>query len=184
MIVTADHECAGAAIIGASTVTDAVRQTKTGTDLQKVVGQYDAASFPRYTIEADGYPATTDVDYRMLIGYGANGDRYEDWRTNAQPVHDTQQPFDAQAPLSDYPAVNTGDSQVASLGRPVRDQAGGYLITGQLNGVSAAHTATDVPLSAYGRGASLFGGVIDNTDVFFNIVQAAVGGVRPKANDD
>ena len=149
-----------------------------------MVGQYEAAKFPRYTIDADGYPATTDVDYKMLIGYGANADRYEDWRTNAQPVHDTQQPFDGKAPLSGYPALNSGDSQVASLGRPVRDQAGGYLITGQLHGVSAAHTATDVPLSAFGRGASLFGGVIDNTDVFFSFVQAAVGGVRPMVDDD
>ncbi len=185
VIVTADHECSGAAIIGASTVTDAALQAKTGTaDLQKVVGQYEAAKFPRYTIAADGYPASTDVDYKMLIGYGANADRYEDWRTNARPLHDTQQPLDGQPPLSGYPALNAGDGQVASLGRPVRDVAGGYLITGQLNGVSAAHTATDIPLSAFGRGASLFGGVIDNTDVFFNLVQAAVGGVRPMVEDD
>jgi len=179
VIITADHECSGAAIIGASTVTDAVLQTKTGSGLQQVVGQYDAAKFPRYTIQADGYPATTDIDYKMLIGYGANADRYEDWRTNAQPAHDTQQPLDGVAPLSGHPAINTNDGQVASLGRPLRDQAGGYLITGQLTGTTAAHTASDIPLSAYGRGASLFGGVIDNTDVFFSLVQAAVGGVKP-----
>jgi alkaline phosphatase len=184
VIVTADHECSGAAIIGASTVTDAVLQTKTGADLQKVVGQYEAAKFPRYTIEADGYPATTDVDYKMLIGYGANADRYEDWRTNAQPVHDTQQPFDSVAPLRAYPAINSSDGQVASFGRPLRDQAGGFLITGQLNGTTAVHTATDIPLSAFGRGAGLFNGVIDNTDVFFRFVQAAVGGVRPMVDND
>lgn len=179
VIVTADHECAGAAIIGASTVTDAVLQTKTGSGLQQIVGQYEAAKFPHYTIQADGYPATTDIDFRMLIGYGANADRYEDWRTNAQPAHDTQQPLDGVAPLSGHPAINTNDSQVASLGRPLRDQAGGYLITGQLTSTVAAHTASDIPLSAYGRGASLFGGVIDNTDVFFSIVQATVGGAKP-----
>lgn len=184
VIVTADHECAGAAIIGASTVTDAVLQSKTGPELQQVVGQYEAAGFPRYTIEADGYPATTDVDHKMLIGYGANADRYEDWRSNARPVHDTQQPFDGQAPLSGYPAINAIDGQVASLGRPLRDQAGSYLITGQLRGITAVHTATDVPLSADGRGASLFGGVIDNTDVFFRLVQAVTGGVRPMRDDD
>jgi alkaline phosphatase len=37
------------------------------------------------------------------------------------------------------------------------------------------HTATDVPLSAYGRGAQLFSGVMDNTDVFFRIAQALRG---------
>ena len=68
---------------------------------------------------------------------------------------------------------------MASLGRPLRDQAGGYLITGQLTGTVAAHTASDIPLSAFGRGAGLFGGTIDNTDVFFSLVQATVGGVKP-----
>jgi len=44
-------------------------------------------------------------------------------------------------------------------------------------GTLAAHTGADVPPSAYGRGASLLGGTIDNTDVFFWLMQAAVGGV-------
>jgi alkaline phosphatase len=38
------------------------------------------------------------------------------------------------------------------------------------------HTATDVPLSALGPGAIAFTGVLDNTDVFFRIGQAVVGG--------
>lgn len=184
VLVTGDHECSGAAIIGASTVTDAVLQTKTGLDLQKIVGQYEAAGFPRYVAQADGYPATTDVDNKMLIGYGANADRYEDWRTNAQPAHDTQQPFDSVAPLRAYPAINSNDGQVASFGRPLRDQAGGFLITGQLNSTVAAHTASDIPLSAYGRGANMFGGVIDNTDVFFKLVQGAVNGTHAEDQDD
>jgi len=43
-------------------------------------------------------------------------------------------------------------------------------------GDQAVHTATDIPLSAFGRGASLFHGVFDNSDVFFMLGQAAVGG--------
>ena len=39
------------------------------------------------------YPATTDIDYKMMIGYGANGDRYENWLLNLTPTRDTQQPF-------------------------------------------------------------------------------------------
>jgi alkaline phosphatase len=39
------------------------------------------------------------------------------------------------------------------------------------------HTATDIPLSAYGPGAYSFTGVQDNTDVFFKLAQAAVRGV-------
>jgi alkaline phosphatase len=49
-------------------------------------------------------------------------------------------------------------------------------VTGQVPGESAVHTATDVPLSAYGPGALTFTGVIDNTDVFFKLAQAAMKG--------
>ena len=176
VLVTADHECAGAAIIGASVVTNAELQTKTNTTAamrDNVVGNYDAARFPKYVIAADGYPVSTDPDYKMLIGYGANSDRYEDWRTNAQPLRDGQQPFNNAAPLNTYPSNPL-----------VRDSATGFLITGQVPGSSAVHTGGDIPLSAYGRGHTMFGGVMDNTDVFFAMVQGALGGVDDDRDDD
>ena len=37
---------------------------------------------------------------------------------------------------------------------------------------------SDIPVSAEGRGATLFRGVMDNTDVFFKAMQAVLGGVR------
>ena len=172
VIITADHECAGAAIIGASRLTDtALREAaerKGGIpDLRdKTVGMYELAGFPRYATAPDGYPATTDIDYRMLVGYGANADRYEDWRTNVLPMQDVQQPFVKNAPLSAYPANPTE-----------RDKVGGYLVTGQVSGEQAVHTATDIPLSALGPGAIAFTGVIDNTDVFFKIAQAMSAGI-------
>ena len=49
---------------------------------------------------------------------------------------------------------------------------------GQVPGDQGVHTATDIPLSAFGRGASLFTGVMDNTDVFFKMGQAVLGGVK------
>ncbi|MEI7994561.1 MAG: alkaline phosphatase [Methylococcaceae bacterium] len=175
VLVTADHECAGAVIIGASIVTDAALQSKTNTAASmrdSVVGNYDAAGFPKYTIEDDGYPTTTDVDKRLLIGYGANADRYEDWRTNARPINDSQQPFN-KTDLSGYPRVNTYDTgSTVNDARPIRDSATGYFITGQVTGSSAVHTGGDIPLSAYGRYANLFGGTIDNTDVFFSVMKA------------
>lgn len=176
VIVTADHECAGAAIIGASTKTNVALQGTLGLGTtagqrDPVVGTYDAARFPKYSMSADGYPTTTDVDNKMLIGYGANADRYETWVANTQPSQDTQQPFVGQAPLNAYPTT--------LLGQPnTRNVSTGFLITGQVGGDQAVHTATDVPLSAYGRGASLFTGVMDNTDVFFKFGQAAIGGVK------
>jgi alkaline phosphatase len=166
VIITADHECAGVAIIGASTVTNAAltaRAASGGGAAQLrdgVVGVYESAGFPKYTLAADGYPTTTDVDYKMLIGYAGNADRYEDWLINAKPLRDSQQPFNSTAPLNTYPsrAVN-------------RDVAGGFMVTGQVPGSSAVHSAADVPVSAYGPGHILFTGVYDNTEVFFKVMR-------------
>jgi alkaline phosphatase len=171
VIVTADHECSGAALIGGSRVTDArlqelVREGGSANIRDKVVGIYEQAGFPKYKIAGDGYPETTDIDYKLLVGYGANSDRYEDLRTNERPLQDSQQPFVKKEPLSAYPA-----------GPMARDVDGRYLVTGQVPGDSAVHTATDIPLSAFGPGAWSFTGVQDNTDVFFKLAQAAVKGV-------
>jgi alkaline phosphatase len=177
VIVTADHECSGAALIGGSVLTDAalrtLGQTRTGLGLRdKVVGVYEKAGFPRYRIGADGYPESTDIDFRLLVGYGANADRYEDWRTNATPNRDPQQPLAKQEPLKWY-AANPAERD---------DAVGDFLVTGQVPGESAVHTATDIPLSAFGPGALAFTGVIDNTDVFFKLAQAVVKGVTAPAD--
>jgi alkaline phosphatase len=172
VLITADHECAGVSIIGGAQVSNADLGTRAQSGLGTqpggprggVVGTYERAGFPRYDIAADGYPVTTDIDRRMLIGYAANADRFEDWLTNALPLQDSQQPFVGQAPLNLYPA------------NPLqRDEAGGFHITGQIEDVVAAHTANDIPLSALGPNASLFTGVMDNSDVFFKILQAVRG---------
>jgi alkaline phosphatase len=171
VIVTADHECAGVALIGGSKVSDARLQTLVreggGTAMRDaVVGIYEQAGFPKYRMAADGYPDTVDIDNRLLVGYGANSDRMEDFRTNERPLQDGQQPFVKKEPLSAYPA-----------GPMARDLEGKYMVTGQVPGDSAAHTATDIPLSAFGPGAYSFTGVIDNTDVFFKLAQAVTRGV-------
>jgi len=171
VIVTADHECAGVALIGGSRVSDARLQSLVreggGTGLRDaVVGVYEQAGFPKYRIAADGYPETVDIDNRLLVGYGANADRMEDFRTNERPIQDSQQPFVKKEPLAAYP-----------VGPMARDLDGKFMVTGQVPGDSAVHTATDIPLSAFGPGAFAFTGVIDNTDVFFKLAQAALKGV-------
>jgi alkaline phosphatase len=171
IVVTADHECAGINIIGASLVSNESLQTRAASGggaaqlRSGVVGLYETAGFPSYQIAQDGYPVTTDVDRKMLIGYAANADRYEDWLTNPQPIRDSQQPFNSVAPLNTYPS-----------GPLNRDVAGNFLITGQVDGTSAVHTASDIPVYADGRGANLFRGTMDNTDVFFKVMQATLGG--------
>jgi alkaline phosphatase len=177
VIVTADHECSGAALIGGSVLTDAalrgLGQTKSGVALRdKVVGVYEKAGFPRYRTGADGYPEATDIDFRLLVGYGANADRYEDWRSSPTPNRDPQQPLAKQEPLKWYAASPAERNAVV----------GDFMVTGQVPGESAVHTATDIPLSAFGPGALAFTGVIDNTDVFFKLAQAAVKGVTAPAD--
>ncbi|HMP82387.1 MAG TPA: alkaline phosphatase [Verrucomicrobiota bacterium] len=172
VIVTADHECAGVNIIGASLVSNEQLKTRAAAGLgtapgglrNGVVGIYEAAGFPVYEIAADGYPVSTDPDRKMLIGYAGNADRYEDWLTNPLPLRDSQQPFNNAAPLNTYPS-----------GPVSRDVAGNYFVTGQVDGSSAVHTASDIPVSAFGRGAELFTGVMDNTDVFFKTMAVALG---------
>jgi alkaline phosphatase len=197
VIVTADHECSGAAIIGASTVSAAQLAanaaatptgtgTKTslmrdgspdavippgGTPANPVVGNYDAAKFPAYSNSADGFPATTDINNKMLVGYGANADRYETWLSNPKPTQDSQQPFVKPGTNNPYPNLSTYPANPS-----VRNSATGFFITGQVPGDQAVHTATDIPLSALGLGAPLFSGVMDNTEVFFKLGQAAIGG--------
>ena len=174
VIVTADHECSGAALIGSARVTDArlqelVREGGPSNIRDKVVGIYEQAGFPKYKLNADGYPETTDIDFKLLVGYGANSDRYEDFRSNDRPLQDSQQPFVKKEPLSAYPS-----------GPIARDVEGKFMVTGQVPGDSAVHTASDIPLSAFGPGAWSFTGVIDNTDVFFKLAQAAHGVVLPE----
>jgi alkaline phosphatase len=171
VLVTADHECSGANIIGASTVTDAVLSARAAggggvaTLRDATVGTYDLAGFPFYVIGSDGYPVTVNPDRKLLIGYGANADRYEDWQAKPRPIQDTQQPFFNTAPLNTHPADPTK-----------RNVAGQYFVTGQVPGTSAVHTATDIPISAYGRGAAQFTGAMDNTDVFFKAMKAVLVG--------
>ncbi len=200
VFVTADHECAGAAVIGASRLTNSAlitASTAATTDntattastsgaaklRENVVGSYDNARFPQYPISGtDGYPTTTDPDYKLLIGYAANVDRYEDWLTNALPLQDSQQPrTSAQwSPTGTTPIQSSG-IYAAQAATPIgRDASSHYLITGQVDNsnASAVHTASDIPCYATGRGASAFTGTMDNTDLFFRAMQAAIGGAK------
>jgi alkaline phosphatase len=180
VVITADHECAGVNIIGGSMVSNASLMARaasgggtnqlrgiSSTDTNRVVGTYENAGFPLYTIAADGFPTTTDPDFKMLIGYAANADRYEDWLTNPYPLQDSQQPFVKVVPLKNYPKDPIN-----------QDTNGNYFITGQIPDATAAHTASDIPCSALGRGAAQFTGVLDNTDLFFRMMQSTLGGYR------
>ena len=169
VIVTADHECGGANIIGASRVSNAIliqRAASGGGTSQLrngVVGTLDQAAFPNYGLMVpDGYPATTDIDFKMLIGYACNADRYEDWLFNPLPMQNSSHGIVTTPPIGPQNPLD-------------RDHQGNYLVTGQIADVIATHTASDIPLSAMGRNSGVFSGVMDNTDIFFKMVRIAVG---------
>ena len=89
VIVTADHECSGAALIGGSMVTDAdLRRPRTSAKRhgKSCATRWSASTRrPGSRVTATRptvIPEATDIDFRLLVGYGANADRYEDWRSN------------------------------------------------------------------------------------------------------
>lgn len=172
IVVTADHETAGTSLIGGSRVSAAelARRAAAGGGKgplrDEVVGIYEDGGMPQYRLAPDGYPETMEVDGKLLVGYGANADRYEDWVTNARPLADVG-----------APGLPSGAAQGPA--RPdQRDLAGELFYLGQVPGVSSAHTATDIPLTAGGLGGALFGGSLDNTDVFFRIARGVLKGTK------
>src|SRR5262249_25617427 len=122
---------------------------------QNAVGAYEEAGFPRYPIAPDGYPTTADPDFKLLIGFGANADRYEGWLSKPLPVLDSLLPkalFDELAEGKDASGRKYPQEPL------LRDEsADGYFLRGQAphrRGQQAVHTATDIVLSAYaGSGA-------------------------------
>jgi alkaline phosphatase len=170
VIVTADHECSGANVIGGSRVThaDLVARVASGGGVVKlrneVVRTLDGAGFPIYPPGSFGYPATTDIDFRMIVGYACNADRFEDWITNPLPLQNASHGIATTPPLPGHPQ------------NPLqRDVTGNFLVTGQIPDQIATHTASDIVLSAFGRGSQIFTGAMDNTDVFFYVARVAVG---------
>lgn len=185
VVVLADHETSGFSIIGAlkggisnlQTLPADTKNLDPGVrpERQKAVGIYESAGFPKYSInQKDGYPETFDVDGKLLFGFGASSDRYESWQQKPRPVIDTLLPEKLIDELekkgyAKQPHQRMGDKK-------------GFFVRGQVfeeRGQTAVHTAADVPVSAYSSTSQayrLFYGVQENTDVFFKLMRAALGG--------
>lgn len=193
IIVLADHECSGFSIIGAlsggvanlrSLASDRgnveldpastlAEQTAKAPLRQLAVGTSDSAGFPKYTINADGFPDTFDTDGKLLFGFGANGDRYEGWLTKPLTVVDSLLPSAIKTELGSRSYSTTPYGRAES--------ATGFFIRGQVPGDQAVHTASDIPVAAYSSGTDAwrqFVGVQQNTDVFFKLMRAVSGGYR------
>jgi alkaline phosphatase len=182
VVVLADHECSGFSLIGALTggvaaakalPSDAAVLDPAKTPArQNIAGTYDSAGFPGYTFLADGYPATMDVDGKVLVGFGASGDRFETWLAKPIPVIDSLLPDSFKTELQG----KKPNPYVKEAAQRVSD-ANGFYLRGNVTGGQAVHTASDIPISTYSSGSDLwreFGGVQTNTDVFFKLMRAAL----------
>jgi alkaline phosphatase len=168
VLVTADHECGGLALPAVA------RPDKKGTRDYVKTYQYSApgndSKILNFTDNTDskgtGYPENPAAAHKLIMNWGANSDRYEDWQPNPKPKD---------------PGVLASGVVVANPADPAKTN--GVLITGIIeNGVAggdaqtqAVHTMADIPISAYGPGASQFSRVLDNTQVFFSIVNSMLG---------
>jgi alkaline phosphatase len=182
VLVLADHECSGYSIIGALAggisalralpAENTLLDPAVAPEHQKAVGTYDTAKFPTYKILPDGFPETMDIDGKLLIGFGANGDRYENWLTNPTTIVDSLLSTDIRTELG---AKGYGTEPIDR-----KEKSNGFYLRGQAVGrTQAVHTAADIPVSAYSTNDHAhrqFVGVQKNTDVFFKIARALLGG--------
>src|SRR5215471_8697627 len=123
---------------------------------REAVRVYDQAKFPDYQdADGDGFPEKVDVSRPLAIHWANHPNYYENYKV-------------LQEPLS--PTVKEGEKWVAN-----KQRAGdGELQTGNLPSSenNEVHTVEDVPLTASGPGAEQFHKAMDNTEVFFAIVNA------------
>ncbi len=195
VLVLADHECSGFSLIGALSLSGGISALRSlpseSASLapsviparQNAVGTYDLAGFPSYQILADGYPATMDIDNKVLVGFGANSDRYESWLSKPTPVIDSLLPsaFKGTSGI----LGKKGYATIPELRSIDKD---GFFVRGQLNGEGqAVHTAADIPVSAYSTGNKAwmrFLGAQKNTDIFFKLMKASLSGDEPADREE
>ena len=202
VIVTADHETGGLALIGVGNERYAPKALGQAVRDYAAVFRFEPDQamldfFPNYQRDARGYPVDPDPTRKLLLGWAAAPDHYENWlanRRSGQPaVNAATSEVDGSLvvvprPTTANPTRDGNQDETVNGGRRIR----GFLVTGSFeNGATgcprgqcppdsdtaaealsiSGHTASDVPLSASGPGALTFTGTYDNTDVFGKILR-------------
>jgi alkaline phosphatase len=205
VIVTADHETGGIALVGVGNEQYAPQTLGRGVRDYAAVFRFEPDQarldfFPNYVRDAHGYPTDPNPTRKLLFGWGAAPDYFENWLANRLPQLPTTNAFAARtsegAPgITTTPAVaNSRRDGPEDRSRDGGQQVPGFLVPGVIeNGATgcpaaqcpdgtdlaasahtiSGHTASDVPLSAAGPGAASFTGTYDNTDVFGKILRLA-----------
>ncbi|MPZ17738.1 MAG: alkaline phosphatase [Luteitalea sp.] len=203
VLATADHEAGGLAIIGVGNEPYAPAALGTAVRDYAAVFRFEREQLLDFTLNYDvdeqGYPRDPDPSRKLIIGWAAAPDHYENWTSNRlaqepavarpEPSGDTERPTAIANPERDGPAQNSDNETMTGRTIP------GFLVKGTIeNGAHSCkpadqcqgdipsephtisgHTATDVPLSASGPGALRFTGTYENTDVFFKLLRVLAG---------
>ncbi|MHB9118997.1 MAG: alkaline phosphatase [Burkholderiales bacterium] len=140
--------------------------------LQDVIGTFNDGTFPTYTsTRNDGYPDDPSPLVKLVLEDGGRPTYSTNYLTDYQPLEPT--------------------AKTAALPNPKR-APGGLLMTGNMptrstsaganktegNVKIAPHSGDDVPASASGRAAALFGGVYENSEMQVRIAAALRGETR------
>jgi alkaline phosphatase len=203
VVVTADHESGGLGVIAVGNERYAPSVVGRSVRDYAATFRFQPAQtlnlFTNYTVDAQGFPTDPDPTRKLLLGFSAGPDRYENWLSNrlalVGTVIDPQTRTAIANPRRDGPGEDSDNAAVNGTRFP------GFLVSGAIeNGATgcpdpqgcpddtrssplaiAGHTANDVPLSAEGPGAWQFTGVYDNTAVFLKLLRAATGSYpRPR----
>ena len=168
VIVTADHETSGMSIPGVA------RPEKAGTRDYVKTYDYEAPrndstvfNFTDYVdANGDGYPDNPAAAHKLIVNFGAAADHYEDWQPSPKPRNPGAEQNGVAVANPKDPKASTG---VLIPGVVENGSAAGDANT------SSVHTPVDIPISAFGPGASQFARVTDNTEVFFSIINSILG---------
>jgi alkaline phosphatase len=204
VIVAADHETGGVAMVGVGNERYAPSVLGRGVRDYAAVFRFDAEQelnfFPNYVVDEKGFPVHPDPSRKLLMGWAAAPDRYENWISNrrAQDAavvrpHPEAQP--GQPPMAVANPARSGDGPDSDNRTVEGVPIPGFLVPGVIERRSmpcpaadgcpadtrasaltiSGHTGSDVPISASGPGAFQFTGTFDNTEVFQKMLRALGG---------
>ena len=142
--------------------------------LQDAIGTFNDGTFPTYvSSRGDGYPDDPDPLVKLVIEDGGRPTYSTNYLTNFQPL----EPSGKNSALPNPKRAPDGILMTGNM--PTRQVPEGPSKT-EGNISIAPHSGDDVPLSASGRGAGLFGGVYENSGLQVRIAAALRGSSRRK----